>query len=180
MVLENKPTYDAEEYFSDIQPAIASKMNEIKEKLPILQMKDPYVTCLTKELSALENQLKEQEKAKKIQLVRKKSEFKVRNEAFEPKFSDLKSCLSDLTAHIRPNWGVYLDLLANDESPLDETIRLLVADCARDPVFKNTLTLNHGIAVLILQLAINITIGSPFIIVGEIDEFVEASLNEYV
>lgn len=144
--------------------------------LPLLQTKDPHVNLTPNELNTLSSQLRMKQKAKIIELTQANSQLNGRNEAFQPKFSQLKRCLGSLAGYCRPKWGVYLELIGEDDFLLDKPIRLVVDDPVLDRVYRNTVTLNHGIAAVILQLAINITIGSQFIIIDGVDEFVEPCL----
>lgn len=151
-------------------------VNEIKQELPVLQIKDPYLSCTVQELNTLKKQLQKQQRDKVQRLVKIKAALKQRNEAFGPQFSQFKRNFNDMVQYCRHNWGVHLELSAVDGSPLDEPIRLMIDDPELDHVLKHTVTLNHDIAAFMLQLAINITIGSQFIIIDSIDEFVEPCL----
>lgn len=179
MTPADKPKHP-EMSWTDINPENVSIMKEIQQMLNVLQTIDSYLNCTANELRLVKNQLQTLRKGKETALVTVNSELTDRNEAIKPKLLQLKQHVDGLVRYCRPKWGVYLELSATDDFPLSEPIRLLVDDPELDPALKNTMTLNHGIAALVLQLAINITIESPFLIVDGLDKFVEPCLIAYV
>lgn len=153
-------------------------MDEIQKQLAVLQTKDIYAGYSNHELIKIKNKLMQQQRQMSNKMVELNSPLMSRSEAFAPQLSKLKECLDALMTYCRPKWGVHLELMA--ENSLDAPIRLLVDDPTLDGAHSNTTTLNHNIAALILQLAINITIGSRFIIIDSSDGFIEPCLIEYV
>lgn len=151
-------------------------MDRIEDELPVLQTKDAYLKCSANEMIKMKKKLGKQQKEIAKQMVETNSLMENRNEAFEPNFLKLKQCFHGLVEYCRPKWGVHLELLAVNDYPLGEPIRLMVDDPKNDEALTRTLTLNHSIAALILQLAINIAIGAQFIIIDGLDDFIEPCL----
>lgn len=177
---QNKPTLESDEWV-DIKPVVASKMDEIENGLSVLHTKDHHLAGTTHEMAALANRLQRKQKEKANQMVLVNSTSKNRNENFAPKFLEVKRLFDKLVQYCQPKWGVFLALLAeSDDSPLDQPIRLLVNDPLLDRALTNTMTLNHHVAALILNLAINVAIGSPFIIIDGLDYFIEPCLIGYL
>lgn len=174
---ENKPAIESGD-LSDIQSAVASKMDEIQKKLAVLQTKDNYTSCTAHTLIKIKKELMEQKRHTVNEIFELKSPLMSRSDAFKPQFSKLKECLHGLVEYCRPKWGVHLELFG--EVSLDAPIRLMVDDQTLDRALTKAVTLNHGVAALILQLAINITIGSQFIIIDGSNGFIEPCLIEYV
>lgn len=172
---QNKPIFESYDY-PDVQSAVALKMNEIKEVLPVLETKDAFLKGDVHEMIELKKKSHKQQKQKANQMVEMTSQLKNRDEAFAPHFSKLKQCFYGLVQYCRSEWAILLDISAVDESPLSEPIHLMVNDPKLDPALAQTMTLNHCIAVLILQLTINAAIGSQFIIVDGLDDFIEPCL----
>lgn len=154
-------------------------MHEIEEGLAVLQTEDHYNLCTADAMSAMKADFVKQQRKKAINMVKLVKPLNNRKEAFEPHFRKLEQHLHGLVNYIQPKWGVYLELSAGVD-PLDEPIRLMVDDPQLHSALTRTMTLNHSIAALILQLAINIAIGSQFIIIDTLDAFVEPCLIEYV
>lgn len=179
MTPQNKPTINSDEW-PDVQSAVALKMDEIQKELAVLKTEDHYKGCSTHTLTNMKKKMMKQQRQKANEMVKLNSQLKIRNEAFEPHFLKLKQCLHGLVQYCRPKWGVHFEFSAADSSPLNEPIRLMVDDPQLDRAFTHTMTLNHRIGALILQLAINIAIGSQFIIIDSLDAFIEPCLIKYV
>lgn len=179
---QNKPILDrsVDESWSADKSAVALMMDEIQEELSEVQENDYYLKCFD-ELISLKKECSNQQRAKVKQMVELKSIIKKRNEIFEPYFLEFKHCFDRLVDYCRPQWAVHSELIAaDDNSALDEPIRLLVDDRQLDHAFTYTMTLNHSVAAFILHLAMNITCGSQFIIIDGLNRSIEPCLIPYV
>lgn len=154
-------------------------MNEIKNELQtVLETQGQHMGCPLHAFTKMKKDLMKERKQKVDEIVKLKSSSNDRNEAFELHFLNLQQYLQGLVQYCQPKWGVHLELSAQDCSPLDQSIHLMVDDRKLDSAFSRTVTLNHSVAALILQLAINITIDSQFIIIDGLNDFIEPCLIE--
>lgn len=175
MTPQNKPIFASNDW-PDVQSGVESKMDNIEKKLPVLKTKDGYLKCSARQMSKLKKDLRKNQREMAKKLVEMDELLKNRNEAFRPHFSELQERIKKLLEYCGPKWNLFLALSAVDEYPLGESIRLMVDDRQLDRALTQTMTSNHSIAVLILQLAINLTIGSHFIIIDALDDFIEPCL----
>lgn len=152
-------------------------MDEIQKSFAVLQTKDSYAKYTPHELNKVKRDLMEQQRHMASEIIGLHSPLTSRSEAFAPQLAKLKDRFHGLMQYCRAKWAVHLELMA--EISLEAPIRMMVDDPTLDRALINKTTLNHGIAAFILQLAINITIGSPFIIIDGLNGFIEPRLNEY-
>lgn len=154
-------------------------MDEIQKDLAALPATANYNGCTAPALKDIMEDMMQQQQHLTGKVIGLNSPLMRRSEAFKPELTKLKECVEALMKCFGPKCnGMHLELMG--EVSLEAPIRLMVDDLKLDQTLINTMTLNHSVAALILQLAINIVIDSPFIIIDGLDDFIEPRLAEYV
>lgn len=174
---ENRPVIDPNDRsIAKIRDAVTAKIQKIEEVLRYLDHENPNLhyneTTMKKKFQNAQIKMNDE-------MVKESRQLRNRSTAFETPFNDLLANFDSFAKCCEEQFGMSLHLCYNDPL-LEYPIRMTVEDPLLDEAHQRATNLNHYGASLVLQLAINDTIGSPILIVDSLEYMIEPNLIRYI
>lgn len=160
---------------SKVHEIFVQQIMDIEQAMEMFNINEEHIHYKNEELLEMEKMEKKCRQKKKKSMVQEKRNFDARVDAFDEKFQAFSQWFVRMAEFCSERWDLNLSL-SFDDSPLRSPITMVVADPKLDPAYGQMATLNHHAAAVALKLAINLSIGSPILIVDSLDYIIEPEL----